>query len=46
VLIVAALPDPVGVDRGHEVITLLNTMAAAIDLTGWGLVVPPAAART
>lgn len=45
-LIVAALPDPVGVDRGHEVITLLNTMAAAIDLTGWGLVVPLAAART
>jgi hypothetical protein len=38
VVSVAALPDPVGVDRGHEVITLLNTMAAAIDLTGWGLV--------
>jgi len=38
VVIVAALPDPVGADRGHEVITLLNTTPAAIDLTGWGLV--------
>jgi hypothetical protein len=38
VLILAALPDPVGVDRGNEVVTLLNTTAAAIDLTGWGLV--------
>jgi hypothetical protein len=37
VLIVAALPDPVGVDRGNERITLLNTTAAAIDLGGWGL---------
>jgi endonuclease YncB( thermonuclease family) len=38
VLIVAALPDPVGTDRGNEVITLLNTTPAAVDLTGWGLV--------
>jgi endonuclease YncB( thermonuclease family) len=38
VLIVAALPDPVGTDRGHELITLLNTTAAVIDLSGWGLV--------
>jgi hypothetical protein len=37
VLIVAALPDPAGVDRGNELVTLLNTTAAAIDLTGWGL---------
>ena len=32
VLIVAALPDPVGADRGHELVTLLNTTAASIDL--------------
>jgi hypothetical protein len=38
ILIVAALPDPVGVDRGHEVVTLLNTTAATINLTGRGLV--------
>jgi Lamin Tail Domain len=38
VLIVAALPDPVAVDRGHELVTLLNTTAASIDLGGWGLV--------
>jgi hypothetical protein len=37
VLIVAALPDPGGTDRGHELVTLLNTTAAAIDLAGWGL---------
>jgi len=37
VLIVAALPDPVGTDRGHERVTLLNTTAAPINLTGWGL---------
>src|SRR5215217_863820 len=37
VLIVAALPDPVGTDRGHELVTLLNTTAAAIDLAGWAL---------
>jgi hypothetical protein len=37
-LIVAALPDPVGTDRGHELVTLCNTTPAAIDLAGWGLV--------
>lgn len=36
-LIVAALPDPIGTDRGHELITLLNTLAVSLDLTGWGL---------
>jgi endonuclease YncB( thermonuclease family) len=38
VLIVAALPDPAGVDRGHELVTLLNTTPTSIDLGGWGLV--------
>jgi hypothetical protein len=38
VLIVATLPDPVGVDRGQELVTLLNTTPAAINLSGWGLV--------
>jgi hypothetical protein len=28
----------VGVDRGYEVVTLLNTTHAPIDLTGWRLV--------
>jgi endonuclease YncB( thermonuclease family) len=37
VLIVAALPDPVGVDRGHELLTLLNATATAVDLAGWTL---------
>jgi endonuclease YncB( thermonuclease family) len=37
VLIVAALPDPAGTDRGHEVVTLLNATAAAVDLTGWSV---------
>src|SRR5262245_8764565 len=37
VLIVAALPDPMGADRGHESITLINTTSATIDLTGWAL---------
>lgn len=37
-LILAALPDPVGVERGHELITLLNTTSSAIDLAGWSLV--------
>jgi hypothetical protein len=37
VLIVAALPDPVGTDRGHELVTLVNTTAAVIDLAGWQL---------
>jgi endonuclease YncB( thermonuclease family) len=38
VLIVAALPDPAGEDRGHETVTLLNTTAAPVDLAGWMLV--------
>jgi hypothetical protein len=38
VLIVAALPDPVEVDPGNELVTLLNTTPSSIDLTGWGLV--------
>src|SRR5512139_244461 len=38
VVVVAALPDPEGPDRGHELVTLLNTTAVPIDLTGWGLV--------
>jgi hypothetical protein len=37
VLIMAVLPDPAGVDRGHEQLTLLNTTPTAIDLTGWSL---------
>jgi endonuclease YncB( thermonuclease family) len=36
-LILAALPDPAGLDRGHELVTLLNTTAATVDLTGWTL---------
>ncbi|MFB4277623.1 lamin tail domain-containing protein [Nonomuraea sp. MTCD27] len=36
-LIVAALPDPVGADRGNETVTLLNLTAAPIDLSGWAL---------
>jgi Lamin Tail Domain len=38
VLIVAALPNPVGADQGRESITVLNTTAASIDLNGWHLV--------
>ncbi|AGL15926.1 lamin tail domain-containing protein [Actinoplanes sp. N902-109] len=37
VVIVAVLPDPVGADRGRECVTLLNTTAATVDLTGWSL---------
>jgi Lamin Tail Domain len=37
VLILAALPDPSGTDRGHEVLTLLNATAAPVDLTGWSV---------
>jgi len=37
VLIVAALPDPVGTDRGHELVTLLNTTASTVELAGWTL---------
>ena len=37
VLILAALPDPAGTDRGHEVLTLLNATAEAVDLSGWSV---------
>lgn len=37
VRIVAALPDPVGMDQGRELITLLNTTGSPIDLSGWHL---------
>jgi hypothetical protein len=36
-VILAALPDPGGVDRGHETVTLINTTSSGIDLTGWHL---------
>lgn len=36
-LIVAALPDPVGADSGHESVTLLNLTSGTLDLAGWGL---------
>lgn len=36
-LIVAALPDPVGADLGAESVTLLNVTPDTIDLTGWWL---------
>jgi endonuclease YncB( thermonuclease family) len=38
VLVVAALPDPLGEDRGNELLTLLNTTSEPVDLTGWELV--------
>jgi endonuclease YncB( thermonuclease family) len=37
VLIVAALPDPAGADRGNELVTLLNATGLEVDLTGWRL---------
>ena len=37
VLIVAALPDPLGTDAGAERVTLLNCTAAPVDLAGWHL---------
>ncbi|MGP3910093.1 lamin tail domain-containing protein [Nonomuraea sp. 10N515B] len=37
VLIVAALPDPVGADRGAESVTLLNVTPGPVDLSGWWL---------
>jgi hypothetical protein len=37
VLVVAALPDPLGTDRGHETVTLLNSAPATVTLTGWSL---------
>ncbi|MEW9548169.1 lamin tail domain-containing protein [Nonomuraea sp. NPDC050783] len=36
-LIVAALPDPAGADRGAESVTLLNLTPEAVDLNGWTL---------
>jgi hypothetical protein len=36
-LIVAALPNPAGPDTRRETVTLINTTAAAIDLSGWAL---------
>ena len=35
VLIVAALPDPLGADADRESVTVLNTTAARIDLNSW-----------
>ncbi|MFJ8045842.1 DUF2278 family protein [Kitasatospora sp. NPDC096147] len=35
--IVSALVNPVGPDRGREKVTVLNTSAAPVDLTGWQL---------
>ncbi|OCR00685.1 hypothetical protein BCD67_11990 [Oscillatoriales cyanobacterium USR001] len=37
VRIVAALVNPIGDDSGKETVTLLNTSAAAIDLTDWAI---------
>ncbi|UBU15925.1 lamin tail domain-containing protein [Nonomuraea gerenzanensis] len=37
VVIVAALPDPVGADRGNETVTLLNLTSRTCDLDGWAL---------
>ncbi len=36
-LVVAALTDPVGADRGHELVTLVNTTASTVELAGWTL---------
>jgi uncharacterized protein YukJ len=35
VRIVAAMVNPTGPDPGHETVTLLNTTAQSIDLSGW-----------
>ena len=35
--IVAALINPLAIDRGHETVTLLNATPGDIDLTGWVL---------
>jgi len=35
--IVAALVNPIGADAGKETVTLLNTSAEAIDLSGWAI---------
>ncbi|MGW3344493.1 lamin tail domain-containing protein [Nonomuraea rubra] len=37
VVIVAALPDPAGADRGNETVTLLNLTSGTCDLSGWAL---------
>lgn len=37
VLIVAALPDPLGPDPGRESVTVMNTTASSLDLTGWAI---------
>ncbi len=37
-LIVAALPDPIGTDQGRESITILNATSAPIDLSGSQLI--------
>jgi endonuclease YncB( thermonuclease family) len=37
VVVIAALPNPNGADGGAETVTLLNTSAAAVDLTGWSI---------
>ncbi|HEX3302794.1 MAG TPA: hypothetical protein VHR64_07930 [Thermomicrobiales bacterium] len=37
VVIVAAVPDPVGADLDHESASLLNVTPAEIDLQGWNL---------
>jgi hypothetical protein len=37
VLIVAALPNPVGTDVSHESVTLVNTTPGPVDLAGWAL---------
>jgi endonuclease YncB( thermonuclease family) len=37
VLIVAACPDPNGIDRGRESVTLINTTAGPVSLRSWQL---------
>jgi endonuclease YncB( thermonuclease family) len=37
VVVVAALPDPVGDDRGHETVTLINTTTGTVTLDDWAL---------
>lgn len=37
VLIIAAVPDPVGADAGAESVTLLNASPATVPLAGWTL---------
>ena len=37
VKIESALPNPEHADEGHELLTLLNTLAAPVDLKGWSL---------